>query len=414
MKISRRTLMGVFSFLFAIASFPFWVEATEPVVITARGRRIHFSSFVLDGHNDLPWAIRNQAASSFDNLDISLPQPSLHTDIPRLRMGNVGAQFWSVYVPANTADDGTAFLKTLEQIELVRTMVDRYPETFSLALSTADIRRSRRNSRIASMIGVEGGHAIENSIGKLRRLYSLGARYMTLTHSANLSWADSATDADEHQGLTPFGEAVVREMNHLGMLVDLSHVSEATMADALDVSRVPVIFSHSSARSIAPHPRNVPDSILRKLPANRGVVMVNFYSGFIHPASAQGRSSMFEVMRDFRARYPAESDYRAAMTRWRASNPILPGNVHDVVDHIDHIVHMAGIDHVGIGSDYDGVSLLPIQLEDVSTYPVITQELLNRGYSRRDIHRILCENALRVFAEAEAFSARHGTRSAEK
>ena len=414
MTLSHRTTTRLLVFLACLAGFPFFLRAENPVTVTERARRIHSASYVFDGHNDLPWAIRNQASSSFDQMDIALPQPDLHTDIPRLREGNVGAQFWSVYVPANTAEDGTAFLKTLEQIELVRAMVDRYPDTFMLALSTEDIRRSRRASRIASLIGVEGGHAIEDSIGNLRRLYSLGARYMTLTHSANLSWADSATDATEHQGLTPFGEGVVREMNRLGMLVDLSHVSEATMADALRISRAPVIFSHSSARTIASHPRNVPDSILKQLPANGGVVMVNFFSGFIHPESARRRENMFDVMRDFRVKHPLESDYRAAMTRWRASNPILPGSVHDVVDHIHHIVNVAGIEHVGLGSDFDGVSMLPAQLEDVSTYPVITQELLNRGYSRRDIHRILCENVLRAFARAEEVAGDHRRRPAKR
>ena len=392
-----------------LASMPtlFAVER-PPVTVTNRGRRVHFSSYVFDGHNDLPWAIRNEASSSFDNIDIGSSQPGLHTDIPRLRKGNVGAQFWSVYVPANTAQDGTALLKTLEQIQLVKAMVERYPDTFSLALSTADVTRCRREGRIASLIGVEGGHAIEDSIGNLRRLYELGARYMTLTHSANLSWADSATDAVEHKGLSPFGEEVVREMNRMGMLVDLSHVSAATMEDALRVSTAPVIFSHSSARAIAPHPRNVPDDILERVAANGGVVMVNFFSGFIHPESARRRENMFDVMREFRSQYPAEADYRKAMTRWRIANPILPGSVHDVVDHIDHIATVAGVAHVGLGSDFDGVSMLPNQLHDVSTYPVITQELLNRGYSRRDIHAILCGNMMRVFREAEKVASSAG------
>jgi membrane dipeptidase len=398
----------------AMQAWPVSLVAEERVrvTVTNRGRRVHFSSYVFDGHNDLPWAIRNKASSSFDNIDIASRQPQLHTDIPRLREGNVGAQFWSVYVPANTAEDGTALLKTLEQIQLVKAMVDRYPDTFMLALSTHDISRSRRESRIASLIGVEGGHAIEDSIGNLRRLYSLGVRYMTLTHSANLSWADSATDATEHQGLTPFGEEVVREMNRLGMLVDLSHVSAATMEDALRVTSAPVIFSHSSARAIAPHPRNVPDAILRQVKTNGGIVMVNFFSGFIHPESARRRENMFDVMREFRAANPLESDYRKAMTRWRIAHPILPGSVHDVVDHIDHIATVAGVSHVGLGSDFDGVSMLPDQLEDVSTYPVITQELLNRGYSRRDIHGILSGNVFRVFSQAEKVASRLKSSSA--
>ena len=376
------------------------------VTVTNRGQRVHFSSYVFDGHNDLPWAIRNKASSSFANIDIDVDQPTLHTDIPRLRKGNVGAQFWSVYVPANTADDGTALLKTLEQIQLVKAMVERYPTAFSLALTTKDITRCRRAGTIASLIGVEGGHAIEDSLGNLRRLYQLGARYMTLTHSANLSWADSATDGVMHDGLSPFGEEVVREMNRLGMLVDLSHVSAATMKDALRVTSAPIIFSHSSARAVAPHPRNVPDDVLQLVADNGGVVMVNFFSGFIHPESARRSKNMFDVMREFRAEYSVEADYRKAMTRWRAANPILPGSVHDVVDHIDHIVKVAGVAHVGLGSDFDGVSMLPDQLHDVSTYPVITQELLNRGYSRRDIHAILSGNVMRAFRTAEQVASR--------
>jgi len=376
------------------------------VTVTNRGQRVHFSTYVFDGHNDLPWAIRNEASSSFSNIDIDHDQPSLHTDIPRLRKGNVGAQFWSVYVPAKTADDGTALLKTLEQIQLVKAMVKRYPSTFSLALTTEDITRCRREGTIASLIGVEGGHAIEDSLGNLRRLYQLGARYMTLTHSANLSWADSATDGVMHDGLSPFGEEVVREMNRLGMLVDLSHVSAATMKDALRVTSAPIIFSHSSARAVAPHPRNVPDDVLQLVAENEGVVMVNFFSGFIHPESARRSKNMFDVMRKFRAEYSAEADYRKAMARWRAANPILPGSVHDVVDHIDHIVKIAGVAHVGLGSDFDGVSMLPDQLHDVSTYPVITQELLNRGYSRRDIHAILSGNVMRAFRTAERVASR--------
>ena len=376
------------------------------VTVTNRGQRVHFSSYVFDGHNDLPWAIRNKASSSFANIDIDVDQPTLHTDIPRLRKGNVGAQFWSVYVPANTADDGTALLKTLEQIQLVKAMVERYPAAFSLALTTKDITRCRRAGTIASLIGVEGGHAIEDSLGNLRRLYQLGARYMTLTHSANLSWADSATDGVMHDGLSPFGEEVVREMNRLGMLVDLSHVSAATMKDALRVTSAPIIFSHSSARAVAPHPRNVPDDVLQLVADNGGVVMVNFFSGFIHPESARRSKNMFDVMREFRAEYSVEADYRKAMTRWRAANPILPGSVHDVVDHIDHIVKVAGVAHVGLGSDFDGVSMLPDQLHDVSTYPVITQELLNRGYSRRDIHAILSGNVMRAFRTAEQVASR--------
>lgn len=374
------------------------------VTVTPRALEIHGRGYVLDGHNDLPWAIRNNASSSFERMDISQPQPKLHTDIARLRIGNVGAQFWSVYVPANTSQRGEALLQTLEQIELVHAMVKRYPKTFQLALTTADIRRARSTGRIASLIGVEGGHSIENSIETLRLLYRLGARYMTLTHSDTLDWADSATDTAKHQGLSAFGEEIVREMNRLGMLVDLSHVSPETMKDALRISKAPIIFSHSSARAVADHARNVPDDVLRLTTTNGGVVMVNFFSGFIEPESARRMRKMFDVSRELRKQFPKEEEYQRARKRWRAKNPILPGTVHDVVDHIDHIVRVAGIDHVGLGSDFDGVSMLPDQLEDVSTYPVITQELLNRGYQEKDIHKIMSGNILRAFGQAERVS----------
>jgi N-acyl-D-amino-acid deacylase len=375
--------------------------ARPAVKVTARALEIHNRGYVLDGHNDLPWAIRNNASSSFERLDIAKPQPSLHTDIERLRKGNVGAQFWSVYVPANRAETRTALRETLEQIELVHAMVKKYPGTFQLALSTKEIRSARANNKIASLIGVEGGHCIEDSIETLRRLYRLGARYMTLTHSDTLAWADSATDEAKHGGLSAFGEEVVREMNRLGMMVDLSHVSPDTMKDALRISKAPIMFSHSSAREVADHPRNVPDDVLRLTAKNGGVVMVNFFSGFVEPESARRMKDMFAVSRRLRKEFPKEEDYQNARKRWRAQHPMLPGTVHDLVDHIDHIVRVAGIDHVGIGSDYDGVSMLPKQLEDVSTYPVITQELLNRGYSEKDIHKIMSGNIMRAFAGAE-------------
>ena len=358
-----------------------------PIEVTPLARQVHQDGFVFDGHNDLPWAVRSKGASSFDKLDIALPQSRLHTDIPRLKAGNVGAQFWSVYVPARTAIAGTALLQTLEQIELVQTMVKRYPNEFQLALSTADIERSRQAGKIASLIGVEGGHAIEDSIQNLRRLYKLGARYMTLTHSDTLAWADAATGEARHDGLTPFGEAVVREMNQLGMLVDLSHVSPDTMRDALRVTQAPVIFSHSSARALADHPRNVPDDVLRKVEANRGVVMVNFYNGFIHPDVGLRRKREATARATLKANTPDPDALQAALRRWRRQNPLPRANAHHVVDHIDHIARVAGIEHVGLGADFDGVSVLPKQLPDVSAYPIITQGLLNRGYTRGEIHR---------------------------
>lgn len=372
------------------------------VTVTEAAKELHSRGFVFDGHNDLPWALRSNASSSFAKMDISKPQPKLHTDISRLKQGAVGAQFWSVYVPAETSQRGEALFQTLEQIELVHAMMERYPDTFEFARTASDIERIRKAGKIASLIGVEGGHSIENSLATLRRLRKLGAAYMTLTHSDTLDWADSATDDAKHGGLSAFGEEVVREMNRLGMLVDLSHVSPDTMKDALRVSKAPIIFSHSSARAVADHVRNVPDDVLQLTAKNGGVVMVNFFSGFVEPESAKLMTKMFDVSRELRKKFPEEADYQKARARWRAENPIKPGDVHDVVDHIDHIVRVAGIDHVGIGSDYDGVSSLPTQLEDVSTYPVITQVLVDRGYSEEEIHKIMSGNIMRALREAEA------------
>ena len=381
-------------------------ENRPAVVMTDAARKIHFTGFIFDGHNDLPWAIRTDFGSSFDRAEISQLVPKLHTDIPRLRQGNVGAQFWSVYVPASASEDGTAFLKTVEQIELVRAMVKRYPDTFEMARTVSDIERIQKSGKIASLIGVEGGHCIEDSIENLRRLHKLGAGYMTLTHSDTLGWADAATDEEKHGGLTEFGEEIIREMNRLGMLIDLSHVSAETMKDALRVTKAPVIFSHSSSQTIADHPRNVPDDVLLLTKENGGVVMVNFFSGFIHPESARKRANMFQINRDLRAKHPDEAEFKAARQRWDLEHPIERGSIHDVVDHIDQIVKTAGIDHVGIGSDYDGITSLPQQLDDVSTYPLITQELLNRGYSATQIHQIMSGNILRVMRKAEEVAAK--------
>jgi membrane dipeptidase len=375
------------------------------VVVSPRAARIHNSTFVFDGHNDLPYALKKVASSSFLRLDIAKPQPSIHTDIPRLIQGNVGAQYWSVYVPAATAYRGASLLETLEQIQIVHAMIKKYPETFAAVSNYQDIVRARRQGKIASLIGVEGGHSIEDSVANLHRLFDLGARYMTLTHSDTLTWADSATDDAKHQGLNAFGEEIVRQMNSLGMIVDLSHVSEATMHDALDTSKAPIMFSHSSARSVADHVRNVPDTVLERMPSNGGIVMVNFFSGFVDPEAAKIMSTMFDVSRELRQKYSDDDEFDAAVKRWRTANPYPRGTIYDVVDHIDHIVNIAGIDHVGIGSDFDGVSKLPVGLEDVSTYPRITQILLDRGYTKRAIVKIMSGNMMRVIRQVERVAA---------
>lgn len=378
------------------------IAADKPmVVVSEAARQVHAAGFVFDGHNDLPWELRESAGGSFDKADIAIGVPKFHTDIPRLRTGNVGAQFWAAYVPVETSKERRAFTMTLEQIEIIRTMVRRYPDVFEFAKSADDVVRIQKSGKIASLIGVEGGHSIEDSMDKLRRLRELGVGYMTLTHSDTLSWADSATDEAKHMGLTKFGKEIVLEMNRLGMLVDLSHVSPDTMRDALETTNAPIIFSHSSARAIADHPRNVPDDILKLTQKNGGVVMVNFYSGFIHPESAKRRTNMFQVNRELHARFPKEADYQKARKRFDSENPIEAGTVQDVVDHIDRIVEVAGIDHVGLGSDFDGITKTPRQLDDVSMYPVITQEMLNRGYKPEQIHKMMSGNILRVMRRAE-------------
>lgn len=375
------------------------------VVLSENANKIHSEALVVDGHNDLPWELRQQGSLSFDKLDVSQQQKTLQTDLPRLREGGVGAQFWSVYVPASTAYDGTALSATLEQIEMVNAMIERYPESLARALTVQDIRKARQADKIASLIGLEGGHCIENSLNVLRQLYKLGARYMTLTHSDTLDWADSATDEAKHGGLTPFGEDVVREMNRLGMMVDLSHVSPDTMKHALRITKAPVIFSHSSARAVADHPRNVPDDVLKLVAENDGIVMVNFFSGFVVPAAADNYAQSFALRRE-QARLLDDKDKAAAIVRkWRRANPMPRGTIHDLVDHIEHIADVAGMDHIGLGSDFDGVSVLPAQLEDVSCFPLITQALLDRGYEAEEIKKVLGENIIRVMRKTEEVAA---------
>lgn len=411
----RRSCISLLSWLIAFGpavlagddAKPGGAAARPPVVLTPEAIELHRSALLWDGHNDLPWAIREQADPEFARIDIAQPQAELHTDIPRLRKGNVGAQFWSAYVPAETGPRGEALRTTLEQIELIHRMVKRYPDAFEMAATADDVERIHRAGKIASLIGIEGGHSIENSLANLKRLYDLGARYMTLTHTDSLDWADSGTDEAKSGGLSEFGEDVVREMNRLGMLVDLSHVSVDTMKDALRITTAPIIFSHSSANGVAAHPRNVPDDVLKLTAENGGLVMVNFYSGFVVPESAKTSVEMFGQLRELRGKFPNVEDFRKAWAEQRDKYQLAPGTIHDLVDHIDHIVKVAGVDHVGLGSDFDGVGMLPAQLEDVATYPYVTQELLNRGYAAADIRKILGGNMLRVLRAAERSAEAH-------
>jgi membrane dipeptidase len=371
-----------------------------------RARALHKQVPLIDGHNDYPWAVRENVQRDIDKLDISKPQPAIHTDIARLKAGGVGGQFWSVYTPSDYAGQ-TAVTATLEQIDIVHQMMRKYPETFELALTAGDVERIFKSGKIASMIGMEGGHSIDNSLAALRMFHRLGARYMTLTHSKNTPWADAATDTPQHGGLTPFGEQVVREMNWLGMLVDLSHVSPDTMADAIRVSEAPVIFSHSSARAINDVPRNVPDNVLQMLPGNGGIVMVTFVPGFLSPRVTAWSTLQTAETARLQQQFPTDETARkAGLDAWTKANPAPRATVGDTADHIDHIRKVAGIDHVGLGGDYDGITSVPQGMEDVSTYPVLTAELLRRGYSDEDVKKVLGLNILRVMRGAEGVSAK--------
>jgi membrane dipeptidase len=384
------------------------MSITQPpdTALIERAQALHKEVPLIDGHNDYPWAVRENVAGDVEKLDISQPQPSIMTDIARLRAGGVGGQFWSVYVPADMQGQ-TAVTATLEQIDIVHRMMRKYPDTFELALTADDVERIFKKGKIASLIGMEGGHSIDNSLGALRMFHRLGARYMTLTHGRNVPWADSATDTPVLNGLSEFGEQVVREMNWLGMLVDLSHVSPDTMADAIRVSEAPVIFSHSSARAVNDVPRNVPDNILQMLPKNGGVVMVTFVPGFLSgKVTAWGKLQADEESR-LKQQFPNDGNaLKSGMEAWLKANPAPRATVADAADHIDHIRKVAGIDHIGLGGDFDGITSVPEGLEDVSKYPSLTAELLRRGYKDDEIKKILGLNVLRVMREAERVSAR--------
>jgi membrane dipeptidase len=372
----------------------------------ARAKRILRESPLLDGHNDLPWRIREDSVARGNVAAYDLRQRTPgHTDLARLRAGIVGAQFWSVYIPGDYRDSGFARVQ-LEQIDIARRVIERYPDRLAWALTSGEVRRTFKQGKIGSLLGLEGGHAIENSLGALRAYYDLGARYMTLTHNVTLDWADAANDSARHNGLTAFGDSVVREMNRLGMLVDLSHVSPATMSDALNVSQAPVIFSHSNARALVDVTRNVPDSILRRLPANGGLVMVTFVPSFVSSTVLQHEMSRPTVSQ-LQAQYGNDT---AAITRavqaWKVANPSPVATLSQVADHIDHIRRVAGADHVGIGGDFDGISETVQGLEDVSTYPALFAELVRRGWSDADLKKLAGENVLRVLARAEDVAAR--------
>jgi membrane dipeptidase len=375
---------------------------------------------LIDGHNDLPWEIRERFKGDLTALDLNsntvrLPFPAgespLMTDIPRLHAGHVGAQFWSVWTPTEMKGF-EAVQVTLEQMDLVKRMAARYPGDLEMAYTAADVRRIHQAHKVASLIGIEGGHQINNSLAVLRQMYDAGARYMTLTHTSNTQWADSATDAPVHHGLTPFGVEVVREMNRLGMLVDLSHVSPETMKAALAVSESPVIFSHSSARALVDHPRNVPDDILLAVAANDGVVMVNFAPSYVSSARNQWDADQAAEQTRFNSPpyvglYIGQPDRaKAALAVWEQQHPRPQTTLLQVADHIDHIKQVAGVDHVGLGSDFDGIEDAPVGLGGVDRYPALLEELMRRGWNDSDIAKLAGENVLRVMAASEKVALR--------
>jgi membrane dipeptidase len=371
---------------------------------TRRARDLLNRFPLIDGHNDLPWALRGRDAP----VDLAGPVPGTHTDLPRLAAGGVGGQFWSVYVPASLAGDA-AVTTVLEQVDLARRMIAAYPQALELALTAADVERIFAAGRVASLLGAEGGHSIASSLGVLRMLYALGVRYMTLTHNANVGWADSATDTVAAGGLTDFGRDVVREMQRMGMLVDLSHVSVSTMHHALDVAQAPVIFSHSSARALCDNPRNVPDDVLARLAGNGGVCMVTFVPGFVSQECSDWLVGLKAEAarrgldpRDFAQLYSIRSE-------WEADHPPPRATLAQVADHIDHVRRIAGVEHVGIGGDFDGTLDVTVGLEDVSTYPALFAELLDRGWTEADCAALVGGNLLRVMRAAESHAVTAAT-----
>jgi membrane dipeptidase len=401
---SPLTLVLVPLTLFLIPMTTAAAQSGDPALEHAR--KLLESTPLIDGHNDLPWEIRDSKTAPRDvaAYDIRKTAPK-QTDLPRMAEGRVGGQFWSIYIPGEIKDSGYARVQ-LEQFDIARRMIARYPDRLALALTADDIERDFKRGKVASLLGMEGGHAIENSLGALRSYYALGARYMTLTHNVTLDWADAALDTARHGGLTEFGREVVREMNRLGMLVDLSHVSPGTMSDALDVTESPVIFSHSAARALTDHPRNVPDSILARLKKNGGVVMVTFVPAFVSPDAAAWDFAAQKESNRLKATVSDTAEQQRLMDQWKTAHPQPRATLKQVADHVEHVRDVAGIDHVGIGSDFDGIESVPEGLEDSSKFPQLFAELIRRGWSDGDLKKLAGENLLRVFHSAEATAAR--------
>jgi membrane dipeptidase len=373
----------------AIASLLIFAVPAASATPEEIAREVLAKTPVIDGHNDTPYQIAELFGRDFSKFDLKGLAPEVlaktHTDIPTARAGFLGGQYWSVYVDA-ALPRHEAVTRTVQQIDVVRQMIAHYPEVFAYASSASEVEAAMKSGKIASLIGMEGGHSIGGSLEILRQTYALGARYMTITHSLTTDWADSATDAPKHDGLSPFGFEVIAEMNRLGMIADISHVSEATMLDVLDKTIAPVLFTHSNARAVTSHPRNVPDSVLRRLPQNGGVVMVTFVPGFTSAERRQWEYDKAAVAGRAKLEFTGNPDgEKAAVDAWVTINPQPKATLAQVADHIDHIRTVAGIDHVGIGGDFGGVDELPVGLENVSTYPALFAELVRRGYSRSDL-----------------------------
>lgn len=406
-----KTLIAASLGLLVLGTAPLAAQQRTPEQIAEAALK---AAPVFDGHNDVPWALRERyrnVIAGFDFTDSTkAPAPEgssggMHTDIPRLRKGRVGAQFWSVYVPA-TLNEPEAVVAVLEQIDVTKRLLARHPETFALVTTADGAAAAMKRGRIASIMGMEGGNSIGESLAVLRQTYDLGVRYLTLTHNKTLSWADAATDAPKHDGLTDFGRKVVGEMNRIGMLVDLSHVSEATMMDALDEAKAPVIFSHSGARAVNGHARNVPDSVLKRLPANGGVVMVVGLPGFLSEELRQrtaNRAAEQARLESLWRGQPAE--VTKGLASWDAANPEPKVGVGVWADHVDHIRKIAGVDHVGIGGDYDGMPSGPVGAEDVSGYPALFAELARRGWTQAELEKLASRNIMRALRAAETVAA---------
>jgi membrane dipeptidase len=391
-------------FLILSVAIPSAVTGQDAHMETAR--RVLTTTPLIDGHNDLPGIIRSTAARDVEAYDLT-KRTSGQTDLERLRLGMVGGQFWSVYAPASTMEGGGAATALLEQIDIALQVFEKYPSYFEQAYTAADVMRAFQHGKVASLMGIEGGHAIENSLGALRSFFRMGVRYMTLSHHLSVDWAESWADEALQGGLTPFGKEVVREMNRLGMLVDLSHTSAHTMKDALDVSEAPVIFSHSNARTITDHGRNVPDDVLRRLPTNGGIVMATFVTRYTSNTVLLHHARQDEQLAALQARHPADPErVEREIETWRQANPLPRALLSEVADHIEHIRRVAGIDHVGIGGDFDGILWVVQGLEDVSTYPVLFAELSRRGWTESDLRKLAGENILRVMREVEQVARR--------